>query len=39
VDEDFVTDLCVTDLELDEQWSFAERKKAEFAESSERGEV
>jgi hypothetical protein len=34
VDSDFVTDLCVTDLELDEQWSFAGRKKAEFADSS-----
>lgn len=39
VDSDFVTDLCVTDLELDEQWSFAGWKKAEFAESSERGEA
>src|SRR5438874_2647091 len=39
VDEDFVTDLRVRDLELDEQWSFAGRKKAEFAESSERGEA
>src|SRR5215213_11273495 len=39
VDEDFVTDLRVGDLELDEQWSFAGRKKAEFADSSERGEA
>jgi IS1 family transposase len=39
VDSDFVTDLRVTDLELDEQWSFAGRKKAEFADSSERGEA
>ena len=39
VDEEFVTDLCVTDLELDEQWSFAGRKKAEFADSAGRGEA
>lgn len=39
VDEDFVTDLSVRDLELDEQWSFAGKKKAEFADSSERGEA
>jgi len=39
VDADYVTDLSVRDLESDEQWSFAGRKKAEFAESSERGEV
>jgi hypothetical protein len=39
VDEEFVTDLRVTDLELDEQWSFAGCKKAEFAESAERGEA
>jgi len=39
VDEEFVTDLSVRDLELDEQWSFAGRKKAEFAESAERGEA
>jgi IS1 family transposase len=39
VDEEFVTDLTVTDLELDEQWSFAGSKKAEFADSSERGEA
>ena len=39
VDEDFVTDLTVRDLELDEQWSFAGRKKAAFADSSERGEA
>jgi hypothetical protein len=39
VDEDFVTDLKVTDLELDEQWSFAGSKQAEFAESAERGEA
>jgi transposase-like protein len=29
VDEEFVTDLSITDLELDEQWSFAGRKKAD----------
>jgi IS1 family transposase len=39
VDEEFVTDLSVGDLELDEQWSFAGRKKAEFAQSAERGEA
>jgi hypothetical protein len=39
VDEDFVTDLRVTDLELDEQWSFARAKQAEFADSAERGEA
>ena len=39
VDEEFVTDLSVTDLELDEQWSFAGCKKAEFADSAERGEA
>jgi transposase-like protein len=39
VDEEFVTDLQVADLELDEQWSFAGCKKAEFAESAERGEA
>lgn len=39
VDEEFVTDLEVRDLELDEQWSFAGSKKAEFAESAERGEA
>src|SRR5215216_6095300 len=39
VDEEFVTDLRVTDLELDEQWSFAGSKKAAFSESSERGEA
>jgi IS1 family transposase len=39
VDEEFVTDLSVTDLELDEQWSFAGCKKADFAESAERGEA
>ena len=39
VDEEFVTDLTVTDLELDEQWSFAGSKKAEFADNSERGEA
>ncbi|MCA1849795.1 MAG: hypothetical protein LC672_01760 [Acidobacteria bacterium] len=39
VDRDFVTDLEVTDLELDEQWSFAGKKKAPFAESGERGEA
>ena len=39
VDEEFVTDLGVGDLELDEQWSFAGSKKAPFADSSERGEA
>jgi hypothetical protein len=39
VDEEFVTDLTVTDLELDEQWSFAGSKKADFADSTERGEA
>ena len=39
VDEEFVTDLRVTDLELDEQWSFAGCKKADFAESAEHGEA
>ena len=39
VDADFVTGLSVSDLELDEQWSFAGRKRAEFAESAERGEA
>jgi len=39
VDADFVTDLRVADLELDEQWSFAGSKKAAFADSSERGEA
>src|SRR5829696_1671275 len=39
LDRDFVTDLEVTDLELDEQWSFAGRKQAPFSESSERGEA
>jgi hypothetical protein len=39
VDEEFVTDLTVRDLELDEQWSFAGCKQAAFAESSERGEA
>lgn len=39
VDQQFVTDLEVRDLELDEQWSFAGQKKAPFAESGERGEV
>jgi IS1 family transposase len=39
VDEDFVTDLRVRDLELDEQWSFAGSKKAPFSESAERGEA
>jgi transposase-like protein/IS1 family transposase len=39
VDEEFVTDLSVADLELDEQWSFAGSKKAEFADSAERGEA
>jgi hypothetical protein len=39
VDEEFVTDLQVQDLELDEQWSFAGEKKADFSESGERGEA
>jgi len=39
VDLDFVTDLTVRDLELDEQWSFAGQKKAPFADSAERGEA
>ena len=39
VDEEFVTDLRVADLELDEQWSFAGSKKAAFSESAERGEA
>jgi IS1 family transposase len=39
VDEEFVTDLEVADLELDEQWSFAGAKKADFAECAERGEA
>jgi IS1 family transposase len=39
VDRDFLTDLTVRDLELDEQWSFAGKKQAPFAESSERGEA
>ena len=36
---DLVTDLRVGDLELDEQWSFAGRKQAPFADSAERGEA
>jgi hypothetical protein len=39
VDQDFVTDLEVTDLELDEQWSFAGSKQAPFSEQSECGEA
>ncbi len=39
VDEEFVTDLRVRDLELDEQWSFAGSKQAAFSESAERGEA
>jgi len=39
VDQDLVTDLSITDLELDEQWSFAGKKKAPFADSSECGEA
>jgi transposase-like protein/IS1 family transposase len=39
VDEALVTDLRVTDLELDEQWSFAGSKQAPFADSAERGEA
>jgi hypothetical protein len=37
VDEESVTDLRVTDLELDEQWSFAGSKQPPFADSSRRG--
>lgn len=39
VDRDLVTDLTITDLELDEQWSFAGKKQAPFADSSECGEA
>lgn len=39
VDEEFVTDLKVRDLELGEQWLFAGCKKAPFADNSERGEA
>ena len=39
VDVALVTNLSVRDLELDEQWSFAGRKKAPFADSSECGEA
>ena len=39
VDRDFVSELVVTDLELDEQWSFAGQKKAPFSDSTERGEA
>jgi hypothetical protein len=39
VDAELVADLSVRDLELDEQWSFAGKKKAPFADSSERGEA
>jgi len=39
VDHDLVCDLEITDLELDEQWSFAGKKQAEFAEQSECGEA
>jgi hypothetical protein len=39
VDEEFITDLRVRDLELDEQWSFAGCKKAALADSAERGEA
>jgi hypothetical protein len=39
VDEEFVPDLSVADLELDEQWSFAGSKKANFADSAGRGEA
>jgi len=38
-DRDLVTDLTITDLELDEQWSFAGKKKAPFADSSACGEA
>jgi IS1 family transposase len=39
VDRNLVTDLTLTDLELDEQWSFAGKKKAPVAEQSECGEA
>ena len=39
VDQDLVCDLSIRDLELDEQWSFAGKKKAPFADSSECGEA
>src|SRR5436305_1739996 len=39
VDRDLVTDLEATDLELDEQRTFAGRKKAPFTEKAERGEA
>jgi transposase-like protein len=39
VDAELITDLRVRDLELDEQWSFAGRKNAAFADSGERGEA
>jgi hypothetical protein len=39
VDQDLVTDLEVTDLELDEQWSFAGKKQAPFSQSSGCGEA
>jgi hypothetical protein len=39
VDAALVTDLRVRNLELDEQWSFAGRKKAPFADSSQCGEA
>ena len=39
VDCDYVTDLTVRDLKVNEQWSFAGRKKAPFADSTECGEA
>ena len=39
VDAELLVDLCVKDLELDEQWSFAGKKKAPFEESNFRGEA
>ncbi len=39
LDFELLVDLCVKDLELDEQWSFAGKKKASFDESNFRGEA
>jgi IS1 family transposase len=39
LDCEMLADLCVNDLELDEQWSFAGKKKASFEESNFRGEA
>lgn len=38
-DSELLVDLCVKDLELDEQWSFAGKKKAPFEEGNFRGEA